>query len=249
MEFFNQKIGIVGLGKLGKAIFAGFSKSGLSVKTYTRSDDQSRLGEECDVIFLCMRPADIESYLQMQSNQFQAHHRLISVAAGVGLVRLRAALNSRVPITYAILNTAVENNVGICAFACESQATVEDRLLWTNVLQMLGQTFEIDESKATTVMALSACVPGFFYDTVHSLAFSAVHHGLEMREATFMLAQVLKGASIMLEHSDKSAIELRQQVATPGGVTEQGLNVLKEFSMNHAFAAALSAAIEKIQKN
>jgi len=83
-----------------------------------------------------------------------------------------------------------------------------------------------DEAKFDLVTALAGSGPGFVYRFIDALAAAAVRLGLEEAQATELATAMVDGASSLAAASDTAPGDLADRVASPGGMTREGLNVL-----------------------
>ena len=74
----------------------------------------------------------------------------------------------------------------------------------------------------------------------------AIQAGLAKDEASKFVSYMIKGSGFLLSHSGKSAIDLREEVTSPGGTTEAALKVLlKDSSFKTIISNAVLEAIKK----
>lgn len=83
-----------------------------------------------------------------------------------------------------------------------------------------------DEGKFDLVTALAGSGPGFVYRFIDALAEAAVSLGLEAEQATNLALATVDGSSALAAGADISPGELADRVASPGGMTREGMNVL-----------------------
>jgi pyrroline-5-carboxylate reductase len=85
-----------------------------------------------------------------------------------------------------------------------------------------------DESRFDLVTALAGSGPGFVYRFIDALAGAAVDLGLEAGQAIGLATAMVEGAAALAARADFSPGELADRVASPGGMTREGLDVLDE---------------------
>jgi pyrroline-5-carboxylate reductase len=83
-----------------------------------------------------------------------------------------------------------------------------------------------DEARFDLVTALAGSGPGFVYRFIDALAEAAVGLGLEREQATRLALAMVDGASSLAAEAQMPPGELADRVASPGGMTREGLDVL-----------------------
>ena len=92
-------------------------------------------------------------------------------------------------------------------------------------------------------MALMSCGPAFLALVVDAMAGAGATHGLEQRQGTRLMVETLAGTAAYLGANGLDAAELRRRVATPGGVTEKGLDALELAGLRGALAGAVDLVV------
>ncbi|BDI60483.1 pyrroline-5-carboxylate reductase family protein [Qipengyuania nanhaisediminis] len=85
-----------------------------------------------------------------------------------------------------------------------------------------------DEARFDLATALAGSGPGFVYRFIDALAAAAHSLGLDKPQADSLALAMVEGAAALAAGSDCSPGELADRVASPGGMTREGLNVLDE---------------------
>ena len=94
---------------------------------------------------------------------------------------------------------------------------------------MLGSAeWLADESQFELIAALAGSGPGFLFRFIDALTVGATRLGLEAAQAQRLAVQMVEGAAALASASPHSPAELARQVASPGGMTQKGLDVLDE---------------------
>jgi pyrroline-5-carboxylate reductase len=75
---------------------------------------------------------------------------------------------------------------------------------------------------------LSGSGPGYVFRFIEALTEAAAGLGLPADLAGRLAAATVRGAALMAEQSDASSAALADRVASPGGTTREGLNVLDD---------------------
>lgn len=85
-----------------------------------------------------------------------------------------------------------------------------------------------DEARFDLVTALAGSGPGFVYRFIDALAGAAIDLGLDQPTAAKLALATVEGAASLAAGADVSPASLADRVASPGGMTREGLNVLDE---------------------
>ena len=83
-----------------------------------------------------------------------------------------------------------------------------------------------DESQFDLLTALAGSGPGFVYRFIDALAVAAQRLGAEPDQAIQLAKAMVEGAASLAASAEVSPGALADQVASPGGMTREGLNVL-----------------------
>ncbi|MCM8731959.1 pyrroline-5-carboxylate reductase [Hephaestia sp. MAHUQ-44] len=93
------------------------------------------------------------------------------------------------------------------------------------------------------VTALSGCGPGFVYRFIDALAEAGAALGLPEDQARRLATATVNGAAELAAQSDETPATLADRVASPGGSTREGMNVLdKDDALKVLMKATLAAA-------
>ncbi|MDN3646009.1 pyrroline-5-carboxylate reductase dimerization domain-containing protein [Pontixanthobacter aestiaquae] len=103
-----------------------------------------------------------------------------------------------------------------------------------------------NEAHFDLVTALAGSGPGFVYRFTDALASGAASLGLPEDQAARLAVAMVEGAGALSAASEYSPKELAQRVASPGGMTQKGLDVLdKSGALNALMTETLRAARDR----
>jgi len=255
-------VGIVGGGRLGSFLLrgllrAGFSQGELMVceKDPRRAEALSeQLGvrvvgrldpllEEAEVIFLAVKPGDLEGVLGEMEGKVRGK-LVISCVAGATLRRLEGRLRGA-RVFRLMPNLACAVGEGVMAYTPASGAGEEEKEKVRELLGRLGAPVEVPEERMNAITALSGSGPAYFSLVIEALAEGAEELGVPREEALRLASQTAKGTGRMLLELDLKPEELVRMVASPGGTTEAALRELEEGKVFEAFKRALKAACRR----
>lgn len=110
----------------------------------------------------------------------------------------------------------------------------------------LGTAVWLDnEENYDLLTALAGSGPGFVYRFIDALAEAARRLGADPQQAIQLAKATVDGASTLAVGVDLSPDELANRVASPGGMTREGLNILDE---NEALVKLLTRTLDATAK-
>jgi len=196
-----------------------------------------------DVIFLSVKPQHMAEVMQQIKGGAATDKLFVSIAAGMTLVKLAEGLNTD-RVIRVMPNTPCLVGKGASAFARGAGATAADGERVRQLLSAVGLAFELDEKLLDAVTGLSGSGPAFVYVMIEALSDGGVRMGLPRTVATQLAAQTVLGAAQMVLGGEHPAV-LKDRVASPGGTTIAGLQVLEDRGLRAALIAAVEAATER----
>jgi pyrroline-5-carboxylate reductase len=146
---------------------------------------------------------------------------VISILAGTETATLRAAFPDAARIVRAMPNLPVAIGKGVVGLHGDASDAV-DRLM-----QPLGLVEWIaDEAHFDAVTALAGSGPAFLYRFIDALAQAGSAIGLSDDQAMRMAMATVEGSALLAADADVSPATLADRVASKGGSTRKGLDVL-----------------------
>lgn len=228
-----------GCGNMGGAMLAGWLAGGIDPASFTVVDPYLaeapagvRLlaglpaGEPiADVVLLGFKPHQLPVASQAVSPVIGAGTLVLSILAGVDLATLRTTFPGAGAIVRVMPNLAAA--LGKSPIALFGDATGAARELTDRLMAPLGEAqWLAAESEMDLVTALAGSGPAFVYRVIDALAGAAAALGLPRDQADRLALAMVEGAALLAAQSPHSPGELARRVASPGGVTQKGLDVL-----------------------
>ena len=177
-----------------------------------------------DIILLALKPQQLPT---LRDGPLAGHapRLLVSILAGVEEASL-ATLCDAGAVVRAMPNLPVAIGQGVTAlYSSRTDAAMRDTL--TAMMQPLGLVEWIaDEAQFDDVTALAGCGPGFVFRFADALAKAGAALGLPADQSARLALATLYGSARMAAEADVSPAVLADRVASPGGSTRQGLDVL-----------------------
>lgn len=253
-----MKIGILGVGNMGKAIIEGLKNVYDAKDIYAMNPVnpkvaafQSKIGfnlysqyvdlekNHLDVLIVTT-PAPITVQILSHFTDLSSDTIIISAAAGVKIVSLKQALPNN-PIAEIIPNIPVTVNRGTIG-ATLSDLTEKQQEVTVKLLSSLGDVIPVHEYQLPIIGTLSGCGPAFVDVFMDAMGDAAVENGLNRHIAHKVIASMVAGSGSMLYQSNHGPVYLKDLVTSPGGSTIKGVNMLERCNFRRAVIDAVNKA-------
>jgi pyrroline-5-carboxylate reductase len=209
------------------------------------SESNAEVVEESQVVILAVKPQGMRAIVE-PLGEASAGKLVISIAAGVRLAQLEAWLGAERAIVRAMPNTPALVLAGmtvLCPNAACGKADVETAM---RIFGAVGEACVIDrEDLLDAVTGLSGCGPGYLFVILDALAEGAVKLGLPRDLARRLAIQTALGSAKLAAETGRHLGELRDMVASPGGATLAGLEVLERGNLRATLMGAVEAATRR----
>lgn len=251
----DQGLVLVGCGKMGSAMLAGWLKGGLPAASVwvvdpNPSDWVMSLGvnvnaplpERPAIVLIAVKPQMMGEALPALVALGGGGTLFVSVAAGTSIATYQEILGRRTPIVRAMPNTPAAVGQGITALVGNEVATGADVALAVSLLSGVGQTVLLeDEADMDAVTGVSGSGPAYVFHLIETLAAAGEAQGLKPELAMQLARVTVAGAGTLALQAEESPAQLRVNVTSPNGTTQAALEVL----MNEAdgFPALLRRAV------
>jgi len=259
----NLRISFIGGGNMAEALLSGVIRAGHASDRLCVADIRAdRLRElngkyslrvtdsnvdavhGADIVVLAIKPQQMDAALKSITGKTGEDTTVISIAAGIGLSRLRKQLGDDAHLVRVMPNTPALVGEGMSVLFCDDGERHCARAEY--VLSAAGKTAWVDdENLLHAVTAISGSGPAYFFLLAELMQASAHALGLPRELGDSLVTQTAVGASRMLAESGKSAEELRQQVTSPGGTTEVALEAMFGAGLADTVRAAIGAAARR----
>jgi len=212
--------------------------------------DNKTVAEQAQVLIFAVKPQILKDVAVELAPIIAAKQPLIiSIAAGVREPDLRKWLGEQTAIVRCMPNTPALIQSGATALYANAKVTATQKNIAESILRAVGVTVWMDEEhQLDAVTALSGSGPAYFFLVIEALEQAAIAMGLSAETAHLLTLQTALGSTKMALESNQSAAELRQQVTSPGGTTEQAIQTLEKGNLRTLFAQALAAAEQRAQE-
>jgi pyrroline-5-carboxylate reductase len=182
---------------------------------------------EGTLILLGMKPYQIEEVAAGLAPLCRSDMAIVSILAGTTLAQLRGHFPASNDVIRAMPNLPVGIGKGVTALFSDARTQADARAMAEELLGLLGLVEWMDEeAQFNSGAALSGCGPAFLFRFIDALALAGEAVGLPADQSARMALATVEGAAGMAAAASDSPAMLADRVASPGGMTREGMNVL-----------------------
>lgn len=240
---------LIGCGKMGSAMLAGWLKEGLNKDAILIVDPYldiirenfSQLpdlnlqetveglpkGLAPSFVVMAVKPQMMEEALETLKAYDLSQAVILSVAAGKTIHYFEDYLSQDHAIVRAMPNTPAAIGKGITVCVANAPVTDIQKAVCSKLLETVSVVEWIDDEELMdAVTALSGSGPAYVFYMAEVMAAAGETIGLPKDLSDKLARHTVSGAGALLEESDESSSKLRENVTSPGGTTAAALDIL-----------------------
>lgn len=244
----EKKIGFIGYGNMGRVLIDGFIFSGvlkpeeiiLSTRTKDKlsnlkknhpeieiAEDNCTTTSKSNLLFLFVGTKDVKNVLDEINNYTTENTHIVYIAAALSLENVEHIFKGKITKVIPSITSEVLSGVSL---VCHNPHVNKNEALRVNtLLNSIGDVKLIQERDFEVGTDITSCSPAFIAKILMEFAKKAASKsGFTREESEEMLVKTLYGTSKLLKDKNIGFEQLIDSVATKGGITEVGLEVLDE---------------------
>lgn len=250
-----ERLSVVGCGNMGGAILHRWLAAGLPPEHVTVIDPAASLlpagvrivadieaaatGNDSpiaapDLLLLAIKPQMLAALAPAINAHIGAQTVLMSILAGTPLPSLRQHFPDARQIVRTMPNLAVTQGMAAMLIADDPALDAAAKARAEALFAPLGISFWLAEEQMAVATALAGSGPAFLFRFIDALAAAGTALGLPEEQAARLALTMVRGASELAQHADVSPGALAERVASPGGVTRAGLDVIDAAGQLHS---------------
>jgi pyrroline-5-carboxylate reductase len=203
-------------------------------------EDNKRAAAQADIVILAVKPQVLQTVCAGIAN-IAGQPLFLSIAAGIREPDINQWLGGERAVVRCMPNTPALVSLGASALYANPAVSPEQKQQAQDILSGVGLALWVDEEDALdAVTAISGSGPAYFFLFIEALQNAGVALGLEAGTAAQLARQTALGAATMA--MGKDVAELRQQVTSKGGTTEQAIQSFNENGLHQLVLDATRAA-------
>ncbi len=237
-----MKIAIIGCGVIGSALarhFADHNQVLLADHSYKKSlalaqelgavafDNVHEAIKKAEMVVIAIKPKDLAAFVADSAPAFKHAPMVVSVLAGTSVALLKQYFPSCI-IVRIMPNLPMICGEGVIGFVQTPQMKPELKKVIEEAFDGLGLLLWLSEDQLEGLSAIAGSGPAFNLVIIQAMIDSAIMLGFTPEQAKEYVLKTTEGSVALLRSTGKSAEELINQIASPGGTTRAGLNVLDE---------------------
>lgn len=238
-----MKVGIIGYGSMGKMLLRKFYETGAvqrenllaanrTPEKLKEADDFSlicennrELAEQADIVFLCVRPSDMKDVILEIRDVLKPEALLVSLNGSISFEVLSKI--TRQKMAKVIPSVTAEINRSQTLICFNGSAAEHDKETLTGLLRNIGNVIELPENEIGMGAELVSCMPGFIASIFDVICRSAGKHtAIPEEQVINMVLDTMSATAELMLRQNMSFSEVAGRVATKGGITEEGTNVI-----------------------
>ncbi|MCT4554497.1 MAG: pyrroline-5-carboxylate reductase [Pelagimonas sp.] len=241
-EIARRGLVLLGCGKMGSAMLAGWLDGGLPASSVHVIDPypsdwvqaqgvhvNGALPDSPAVVLIAVKPQMMGDALPSLQALGNGDTLFVSVAAGTTIDTLAGILGAQTPIIRAMPNTPAAVGKGITAIIGNALTSAAQLDTTETLLRAIGQVVRLEtEAQMDAVTGVSGSGPAYVFHMIECLAKAGEAQGLSADLAMQLAKATVEGAGALAMQADESPAQLRVNVTSPNGTTQAGLEVLMD---------------------
>ncbi|MGI5898841.1 MAG: pyrroline-5-carboxylate reductase [Christensenellales bacterium] len=254
----NMKIGFIGLGNMASAIINGAAAAGYDKRSFAgtdishekadalgikKYDDATSLIGGCDIIFIAVKPDNLDELLEEISEKAKGK-AFVSIVAGKQTTQIQSMLKGA-RVLRVMPNTPLMVREGAIVLSAQNNLTSEEFAYIQAFLGSVGCVCILDEKHMDAATGLMGSGPAYAFVFIEALADAGVKEGIDRKTAYKLAAQTILGAGKMVLETGQAPAVLKDAVTSPSGTTAAGLYALEKAGFRAAVMNAVEAATKR----
>ena len=201
--------------------------------------------EQSEYLFIGVKPIELKDLLK-EIKKIDNKAIIISMVAGITIKEINEIVPN--PIIRILPNTAVSVKSGLTLVTYGSSIPDNKKNIFINIMKETGELIEVKEENINPISVITGSAQAYLDYFIDALVKAGVHQGLNEKDVTNYVLKMIEGTVKLNLSSSSTPIELGKEVATPGGSTIEGINVLLNNNIYKIVEDAFLATLKKNNK-
>lgn len=206
-----------------------------------------------EIIFFAVKPQVFLSFnndpeMKKLSDHIKDNQLIVSIMAGITIDKIKNFFSNKNPVVRIMPNTPALIGESMSAIAASENVSNNQLDEIKKIFFSIGKVEVLDEKYIDAVTGLSGSGPAFVFTFIEAMIQGGMSCGITREIASKLVLQTVLGSTLMVKNSNISIEELRLKVASKGGTTIEGLNVLEKNNFNSIVIDAIKAATNRAKE-
>ena len=262
-----KNVVLFGFGKMGSSIVKGWMLKSLNFNFFVVEKESSLrstavndgiesyenfeqllkfvYAENIDIIFLAVKPQQMNEAIKVFSKINISKALFISIAAGLSFDWFQSNLKKDIKLVRAMPNLPASVGFGVTGYCKTNNVDKIELFDVQDLLSAFGKAVYLDsESFIDVVTAISGSGPAYVFYFAEVLSEIGLNQGLSKKNAKALAVETIIGSAKLLQMSNINPKILKENVTSPGGTTEAGLEILasEDYGLYNLLYKTVSAA-------
>ena len=205
--------------------------------------DNKKAARDAEVIFLCVKPGDIEKVLMEIVDEI--HGKLIISTAAIIPLNFFEAKAPHARYVRTMPNIAAMAGESFTAYCMGLTTSSNDKEVTEWLLNSMGTSVEVEEKYMDAITGLSGSGPAYVAIVIDALMYAGLRVGLPRNLSKQAAAQSVMGTAKLILDGILTPADIEEMVTTPGGTTIEGIYEIEDGKLRSALMNAVQAATNK----
>jgi pyrroline-5-carboxylate reductase len=180
-----------------------------------------------DIIFVCVRPADIKTVLTEIAPAVRENALLVSLNGSLSFDTLGRLLRHKTAKVIPSVTAEIDRSQTLVCY--NDMVGEDDKHTLKELLGCMGSVIELPENELGMGSELVSCMPGFIASVFDVMCRAAGEHtSISDEQIVNMVLNTLTATGELMLRKNMSFSDVVDRVATKGGITEEGTKVVYE---------------------
>lgn len=241
-----MKVGFIGYGNMASSMLEGLLRAGVlspsdvivSSRTVSRmlpltgrwpgietTGDNRLAARKSDLLFICVTSERAREVLDEVRSSLPPSAHVVMINGGVRISDLQ---NHEIRLSKVIPSVTAEVARGVTLMQHGDNVADYQKELLERMFTMVGSVMVIDEDRFEVGTSMTSCGPAFVATFIEQFATAAAARGgYTYDEALSMVTETVLATASLISGGGHDPSSVCDAVATKGGITEKGLEVLR----------------------
>ncbi|MBI5415089.1 pyrroline-5-carboxylate reductase [Candidatus Peregrinibacteria bacterium] len=263
----SPSLGFIGAGNMGSALISAFLTSENILRANLKICDRSsgkleyfrKMGIQVsedpnvvirgsDIIFLAIKPQDVQTFFGSVRDSLRKNVLLVSIAAGISIHFLQK-ISDISKVIRVMPNTPALVKMAVAGMFPSKEVEKKEYEYVKNLFHTCGVTIDCtSEEQIDAITALSGSGPAYFFRILEIFSQKAQKFGFSESDAKNIALGTLRGTGELAQQSEDFFQTLREKVTSKGGTTEAALKKFEELRLENVLNAGIQAAYERARE-